>query len=186
MTFRMSALPRGLQAREVRRLASYLTRKLRLSGEISIAFVPPRRMQQLNYAYRGKRTATDVLSFSFRNADSRLLPRHFQNKNERGEILFCARELYLRARKNSMTMPRYFYLLLIHSVLHLQGFDHETNRDAVRMEKKEAVFLAGFAPLLPEAAALKLERKAVRLKQQTRKKSLTSGRGVTGFAVAHR
>jgi len=140
MTFRISAIPSGFNAREVQRLGTYLTRRLKITGAVSVSFVSPKRMQELNRIYRGKNTATDVLSFSFANGKKRIDAK----EKELGEILLCAREIKARAPSHDMTTRGYFRLLLVHSVLHILGHDHAANADAVRMERKEKALLAGF------------------------------------------
>ncbi len=92
---------------------------------LSIAFVAPREMRRLNRRYRGRDSATDILSFP-------LARTH-------GEILFCMREVKRAAPKFHATPPRFLPYLLIHGMLHLKGLTHGR-----RMERLERQFCKRF------------------------------------------
>ncbi len=82
--------------------------------DLSVVFAGPSRMRALNRRYRGKDKPADVLSFL-------LDKRH-------GEI-------FLNVQMASLLF------LFIHGCLHLLGYDHETDIDAARMERKERTIL---------------------------------------------
>lgn len=93
--------------------------------ELSIAFVRPKEMRQLNQAYRGKDAPTDILAFPLRTAA--------------GEILFCRDEVKRRAGAFKRTYRNYLLLLFIHGLLHLKGMEH-----GGRMEREERKFQKRF------------------------------------------
>lgn len=106
--------------------------------EISIKLSGNDEVQQLNAAYRGKDKPTNVLSFP-------LVPRDLLgslSNSDDGEILLgdlimahdvCSRE----AQEKSISMADHASHLLVHGILHLLGYDHETEADALIMEALE-------------------------------------------------
>ncbi|QTD56570.1 rRNA maturation RNase YbeY [Parasphingorhabdus cellanae] len=106
--------------------------------EISVKLSDNDEVQQLNAAYRGKDKPTNVLSFPLVPHD---LLQSLSNSDD-GEVLLgdiimahdvCAQE----ADEKSITMADYMSHLLVHGVLHLLGYDHETEADALIMEALE-------------------------------------------------
>ncbi len=106
--------------------------------EISIKLSNNDEVQQLNSAYRGKDKATNVLSFPLVPRD---LLQSLSNSDD-GEVLLgdiimaydvCASE----AGQKSIAMEDHASHLLIHGILHLLGYDHETENDALIMEALE-------------------------------------------------
>jgi len=107
--------------------------------EISILAASDSRIAELNAAHRGKSDATNVLSWPTET----LLPESpgahpppFSDP-ALGDIALayetCARE----ATERDIAFSAHVTHLLIHGVLHLLGFDHETEKDAVLMEGLE-------------------------------------------------
>lgn len=103
-------------------------------GEVAIRIMDEAEMTQLNEQYRGKHGATNVLSFpaGTSNAGVELL----------GDIAICAPVLQREAHTQSKSLEAHFAHLVIHGVLHLLGYDHETEDEARTMEGKEAAILA--------------------------------------------
>lgn len=106
--------------------------------EISIKLSNNDEVQELNSAYRGKDKPTNVLSFPMVPHD---LLESLSNSDD-GEVLLgdiimahgvCADE----AKEKSISMADHAAHLLIHGVLHLLGYDHETEPDALIMETLE-------------------------------------------------
>ncbi|MBL8517462.1 MAG: rRNA maturation RNase YbeY [Betaproteobacteria bacterium] len=91
--------------------------------------------RSLNSAFRGKDYATNVLTFVYHEKRSpRLL----------GDIVLCAPIVAAEAKVQGKTLADHYAHLAIHGVLHLAGHDHETAREAQRMEALERKLLAGF------------------------------------------
>jgi probable rRNA maturation factor len=93
-------------------------------------------MAQLNKEYRNKEGATDVLSFVF-NEDP---PFNYML----GDVVLCPKEAQKRADNNGLSFNEWLYLLLVHGILHLLGYNHKSENDAEIMSKKEEEFLKGF------------------------------------------
>ena len=98
---------------------------------------------RLNARYRGRDRATNVLSF----ATARLPPAVADEAHPLGELVICARVLRAEAREQDKTLKAHWAHLIVHGTLHLLGYDHESDADARRMERREIAVLRrlGFA-----------------------------------------
>lgn len=111
--------------------------KVRLHVPIGIVSAP--QMSQLNRKFRGKKGPTDVLSFE--------APPAFRKLGLLGEIVVCLPVLEKQARALKHPAQRELDVLLIHGVLHLLGFDHETSKaSAARMARWELKLLKKLDP----------------------------------------
>jgi probable rRNA maturation factor len=88
-----------------------------LDREINIVFVEQREMKELNKKYRGKDEVTDVLSFNL------------DNNTILGEIYICPEYVIKDIKREKFDEE--IIRLLIHGILHLQGFDHKKKFDEV-------------------------------------------------------
>lgn len=87
----------------------------------SVAFISDNRMKQLNEMFRGKSTTTDVLSFPHE-------PDEFDpDKNNLGDIVISAEQAKKQAEENGLSLEIEIKQLILHGVLHLCGYDHETD-----------------------------------------------------------
>ena len=87
----------------------------------SVAFISNERMQQLNSTFRGKDAATDVLSFPFE-------AQPFEpESDEIGDIVISAEQAQKQAAENGLSLEGEIKQLILHGVLHLCGYDHETD-----------------------------------------------------------
>ena len=108
------------------------------SGEVGVAFVDERRIAELNAEHRGKPSATDVLSFPI---DGRaLLPDGVPR--QLGDLAVCP------AVASAEGTP--IATLLVHGVLHLVGYDHETDGGAMLARQNE--LLSEVAPVVADPA----------------------------------
>ena len=93
----------------------------------TIAFVSDNRIQQLNRQFRGVNKATDVLSF----------PADGPDKSELGDIAVSVDTAALQAKENGLEFESEIEQLILHGLLHLSGYDHETdNGEMNRLELK--------------------------------------------------
>lgn len=104
-------------------------------AELSIAFVGDRSIQSLNERWRGKPRPTDVLSFPMEDNPETGGPLLM------GDIVISPRQAMLDAAEEGIAPESKFRELILHSVLHLMGFDHETPAAARRMEKQRLMLL---------------------------------------------
>jgi probable rRNA maturation factor len=105
-----------------------------------------RQIKQLNNKFRGKNCPTNVLSFpaSLENYETKntLTPGEANNSHELGDIAIAFDICKKEATKSKVKFEHHVYHLIIHSVLHLLGFDHEEEENATKMEKIEVQVLA--------------------------------------------
>jgi len=97
----------------------------------TIAFVSDKTIRQLNRQFRGMDKATDVLSFPSGETDSANL----------GDIAISVDTAAVQAKENGFTFDEEVAQLILHGLLHLSGYDHETdngemNRLELRLRRK--------------------------------------------------
>jgi probable rRNA maturation factor len=95
-----------------------------------VRYVGEAEGRRLNREFRGKDHATNVLSFVY------------EAKPLAGDIVICAPVVAREAREQGRDVAAHHAHLLVHGLLHLQGFDHERDADAKRMERHERRLLA--------------------------------------------
>jgi len=99
---------------------------------VSVRFVGSEEGQALNRDYRKKDYATNVLSFIYDSAPA-----------VAGDLAICIPVVLREAAEQGKSVEAHFAHLIVHGMLHLQGYDHETGvRDARRMEAREREILA--------------------------------------------
>lgn len=98
-------------------------------GSFSVAFISDRRMKELNGFFRGKDSTTDVLSFPHEADEFQPL------ENYLGDIVISAEQAERQSKENRLTLESEIQQLILHGVLHLCGYDHET--DDGEMNKRE-------------------------------------------------
>jgi rRNA maturation RNase YbeY len=87
--------------------------------------------------YRKKQGATDVLSFSAKS----LSTNHVGLENDLGDLFVCPQVIAKDATTEQISLELQWRRILIHGVLHLAGFDHETDEDFKKMNDSEILVL---------------------------------------------
>jgi probable rRNA maturation factor len=82
--------------------------------DLTVVFLDPARAKKLNQQYRQKDYATDVLSFSS------------SEETSLGELVLCPQVLQRQAKEHGLTYQQELGYMLLHGILHLLGYDHET------------------------------------------------------------
>ena len=116
--------------------------------EISILLTGDAAIRKLNATFRGKDKPTNVLSFPA-DADD-ILPKGAPRPL--GDIAVAYGVLAREAKAESKTLTAHLSHLVVHGVLHLLGYDHERDKDAVIMERLEKKILARLGISDPYAA----------------------------------
>jgi len=108
-----------------------------LGGLVTLRFVNAAEGKKLNLAFRQKEYATNVLTF----------PYELSKKSVATDIIFCLPVLQKEAKEQSKLLKAHLAHLIVHGCLHAQGYDHEVERDAKKMEDLEIQILQklGFA-----------------------------------------
>ena len=108
-------------------------------AELAVRLVGAAEGRRLNLLWRGRDYPTNVLSFP---APPRT--RGGQAARTLGDIVICAPVVAREARQQRKTLEHHWAHLVVHGALHLIGHDHENDRDAERMERRERRVLAQF------------------------------------------
>jgi probable rRNA maturation factor len=128
-----------------RGLGAWLTRTAPATarGHVSVAIVSDRRMRALNRMFRGKDAATDVLSFPVQPEGEPPGGRHAALREPRslGDIVIAAGVAAKQAKEQGHSLSTELRVLALHGLLHLLGFDHESDdgrmaRTELRLRKK--------------------------------------------------
>jgi probable rRNA maturation factor len=93
----------------------------------TMAFISDEEMCKLNHQFRGKNLTTDVLSFPYEadefDADTDFL----------GDIVISIEQAERQAIENNLTLENEVFQLILHGILHLLGYDHETDNGEMNM-----------------------------------------------------
>ncbi|PCJ17674.1 MAG: rRNA maturation RNase YbeY [SAR86 cluster bacterium] len=102
--------------------------------QISLKFVEVSVSAELNMQYRGKQSATNVLSFP---AEFPVSMSEHMDFLPLGDIVICPEIVEQEAHHQHKELQAHWAHILIHGLLHLSGFDHESEEDASTMEGLE-------------------------------------------------
>lgn len=105
-------------------------------AEFTIRFVNEHEGRHLNNDYRGKDYATNVLTFSYNESTDE------NDDVVRADIVLCTDVVLQEAQEQQRSLENHVAHLIVHGVLHAQGYDHETDDEAVEMENFETEILA--------------------------------------------
>jgi probable rRNA maturation factor len=104
-------------------------------AELTLRIVDAEEGQTLNRDYRGKDYATNVLTFAYtEDSDAEVT---------QADIILCTDVLEKEAKEQKKSVLEHAQHLVVHGVLHAQGYDHETDEEAEEMEALEIEILAG-------------------------------------------
>jgi probable rRNA maturation factor len=96
----------------------------------TIVFVADETIKKLNRKFRGKNSATDVLSFPS-------AAEAFEDQKHLGEVVISVQRAAAQARGNGLSFSNEVKQLILHGLLHLSGYDHETDKGEMnRLELK--------------------------------------------------
>jgi probable rRNA maturation factor len=111
-------------------------------AELTIRFVDAAEGQELNREYRGKDYATNVLTFAYNEGEEIA-----EEEPTRADIILCTDVLQREAAEQSKTVEEHAAHLVVHGVLHAQGYDHEDDDEADEMEgiETEILLALGYA-----------------------------------------
>jgi len=127
------------------------------AARITVRLVDEAEGRELNRDYRGKDYATNVLTFAYAEGEALPgLPEAAGDVPLAGDLVLCVPVVVREAAAQGKTLEAHFAHLVVHGMLHLQGYDHENETEAAEMEALETVILRelGYAdtPILtPEA-----------------------------------
>lgn len=118
-----------------RSLHAWAQAALKLRGRsVVVRFVDDQESRSLNLAYRGKDKPTNVLSFPFE------LPPGVDEPHL-GDLVICVPVVENEAKDQGKPLQAHYAHMLVHGLLHLQGYDHQTDDEATQMETLEIEIL---------------------------------------------
>ncbi|MEH6626091.1 MAG: rRNA maturation RNase YbeY [Motiliproteus sp.] len=107
----------------------------RSDAELTIRIVDEQESQTLNNDYRGKDKPTNVLSFPFEAPEGVEL-------DLLGDLVICAPVVVIEAQQQHKNIDNHWAHMVIHGTLHLLGYDHIEDDQALEMESLETQLLA--------------------------------------------
>lgn len=114
-------------------LRRWVTAAMERPAQVTIRFVDAKEGRTLNREFRGKDYATNVLTFCYEK-----MPLI-------GDLVICTPVVLREAKEQRKDHVAHFAHLVVHGMLHLQGYEHEKGeRLAQRMEAREREVLARF------------------------------------------
>ncbi len=122
VTYYQTVDKRLLSIADIEQVVSATQRTVKCTpADVSVHMIGDMRMTTMNTQYRGKSYPTDVLSFPTEDAD------------DIGDIFICVPQIIRQAKEFGVTAKEECTRMLVHGVLHLLGYDHQTKRDADEM-----------------------------------------------------
>ena len=110
-----------------------ILKSLEMEGhEVSLLFVDDAEITDINRHYLGRNHPTNVIAFSMNEGDFGTI-----NPLLLGDIVISVETALRDARAGDLPLEDEINYLMIHGVLHLLGYDHEQDREAEEMKKKE-------------------------------------------------
>jgi probable rRNA maturation factor len=147
-------LPRAARPRR-RELARFLRRAIAaagLNGEVGVLLTGDEAIRTLNRKYRRQDKATDVLSFPAADTAHTLA----------GDLVISLETALRQAQERGHTLEIEIQVLLLHGLLHLAGYDHETDDGAMHRKERRLRRELGLAAGLIERAGRQSRSQAVR------------------------
>ena len=118
--------------------------KLKGAAELAIVLTNDEEQQELNRQWRGKDSSTNVLSFP-------QIEPFGPVRGILGDITLARETLEREASEQGSSLPDHFTHLVVHGFLHILGYDHLTDAEALQMESLETQILASLGIADPYA-----------------------------------
>lgn len=111
-------------------------------AQLTLRFVDAEEGRALNRDYRNKDYATNVLTFAYNEGEEPA-----EDEPTQADIILCTDVLQREAAEQNKPLEAHAAHLVVHGVLHAQGYDHESDEEAEEMEALETEILSalGFA-----------------------------------------
>lgn len=111
---------------------------------LNIEFVADEVIAELNQTHMGKVGPTDVLSFPIEDASPGIPPESISGGPpiDLGDIFIATNVVTQQATELRVSVTSEIYLMVCHGILHILGWDHQSEAEAEAMEAREAQYLA--------------------------------------------
>jgi len=133
----------GISARRVEAAVTYILKKEKRKGSVSVHIVGDARMRTLNREHRGKDKTTDVLSFAASEGQD-----FFTQENDFGDIFLSVAQIKRQAREFKIPYKQEFARMLTHGCLHILGYDHVEKQEAEIMFAKQELYVGAIIKTL--------------------------------------
>jgi probable rRNA maturation factor len=127
------------------RLRAWALAALERDAQVTLRVVGPSESRRLNRRFRGKDKPTNVLSFVYSDVHSDPAAPVV------GDIVLCRSVLHAEARAQGKPLEAHWAHLVVHGMLHLQGYDHARAREAAAMEARETEIVTRLGYAAPYA-----------------------------------
>jgi len=128
----------GVDETSLDRFVTRARRAVGLRGSVTVLITTSREMRSLNRRFRGKNKATDVLSF----------PPEFDSPRFAGDIAISGEIASENARRLGHSPAEEIKILALHGVLHLAGYDHESDNGKMAKVEERVREKLGLPPAL--------------------------------------
>ena len=119
----------GINKNKILKSVNSCLPKNKTVADYGLIFVSKKKMAELNKKYRGKDKPTNVLSFAAHGE-----PRF---ERETGDVVVCPAVVLEEAKTYGFTQKKWMTRLIVHGILHLAGYDHETKKEEEEMTALE-------------------------------------------------
>ena len=118
---------------------------------VSLVLIDETQMAELNEQHMEKQGPTDVLSFPIEDASPGVPPVRSVDGPpvELGDVFICPTVVRRNADERGVPFEDELSLMVVHGLLHLLGWDHEEEAEAIRMESRERTLLARVGKVRP-------------------------------------
>ena len=117
----------GINKNKILKAVNLILPKNKTVSDYGLIFVSKKKMAELNKKYRNKNKPTNVLSFETGTS----------SELGAGDVVICADVVKKEAKVYGFTQKNWMTRLIVHGILHLAGYDHETQKEELEMERIE-------------------------------------------------
>lgn len=108
-------------------------------GEVSVHLVGDKKIKSLNFEYRKKNKVTDVLSFAAQEGS--FWPGE---SDDLGDVFICVPQVTRQSKERKIKFEEEFVRMLVHGILHINGYDHVTIEQEKEMFGLQEKFVRKF------------------------------------------
>ena len=126
---------------DLKQLAARVMDSHCIIGDINLVIANDAKLQDLNLNFRGQDRATDVLSFNYNNKVQVQARNHKEVEGVQGEIYISRNRVVEQAADMGVSEHDELCRLMVHALLHLAGFEHDTVKELNVMESETDRFI---------------------------------------------
>ena len=121
----------GINKNKILKAVNSVLSQSKAIDEFGLIFVSVKKMTEFNKKHRGLNRPTNVLSFATKPSD----------ELGSGDVVVCPDVIKLEAKEYGFTQKKWMTRLIVHGILHLVGYDHQTRKRELEMKfLEEKVF----------------------------------------------